>query len=82
MGKAFDEMIIGFAGEASKRMADAGYSSVFERIEERQHSGPKITVLWINLQSGESKLTVTQQRLTQVLNVTPDYEINHEVQND
>lgn len=65
------------AGEVATRLISEGYQSVFEKILDSSHRGPKIYTLWIHLGSGICKLTISEQWHTTIYIVTPEQTMSH-----
>jgi len=72
MGKEFDDVVLECAGRASQEMTNKGFRSVFQHILQSSHRGPKIYTLWMNLESGEMKLTCSFETRTDVFGVTAE----------
>jgi hypothetical protein len=73
----FDDMVVSHAGELSTQMIKEGFRSVFEQIMPSAHNGPKIYIFWVNLASGEARLTCTQAWQSEIFDVKALSGIQH-----
>lgn len=82
MKQTIADVTIKHAGEISQRMHDEGYQSLWEKIFESSHAGPKINVFWVNLETGSAKLTSTFQWHTDIMNISTEEIIDHSAVKD